>query len=69
MMSCHLIPMWYEWNMNAGDVMVTWFAAYVNLRHHDGYVCHVCHVHAWIVHVLSEKWVHLSIQMAWWFTS
>ena len=31
MMSCHLIPTWYEWNVNAGDIMVTWFASYVNL--------------------------------------
>ena len=23
--------MWYEWNTNAVDVMVTWFASYVNL--------------------------------------
>ena len=23
--------MWHEWNANAGDVMVTWFASYVNL--------------------------------------
>ena len=23
--------MWHKWNMNAGDVMVTWFASYVNL--------------------------------------
>ena len=31
MMPCHLIPTWHEWNMNAGDVMVTWFASYANL--------------------------------------
>ena len=23
--------MWHEWNANAGDVMVMWFASYVNL--------------------------------------
>ena len=23
--------MWHKWNVNAGDVMVTWFASYVNL--------------------------------------
>ena len=22
--------MWHEWNVNAGDVMVTWFASYAN---------------------------------------
>ena len=26
MMSCHLISTWHEWNANAVDVMVTWFA-------------------------------------------
>ena len=31
MMSCHLVSTWHEWNMNAGDVMVTWFASYANL--------------------------------------
>ena len=25
-MSCHLIPMWHEWNANTGDIMVMWFA-------------------------------------------
>ena len=31
MTSSHLISMWHEWNTNAGDVMLMWFAAYVNL--------------------------------------
>ena len=31
MTSCHLIYTWHEWNTNAGDVMVMWFASYVNL--------------------------------------
>ena len=31
MMSCHLISTWHKWNVNAGDVMVTWFASYANL--------------------------------------
>ena len=31
MTTCHLIPMWHEWNANADDVMMTWFALYVNL--------------------------------------
>ena len=31
MMSCHLLSTWHEWNVNAGDVMVTWFASYGNL--------------------------------------
>ena len=31
MTSCHLISTWNEWNVNAGDVMVTWFASYANL--------------------------------------
>ena len=31
MTSCHLIPTWHEWNVNTGDIMVTWFAHDVNL--------------------------------------
>ena len=31
MMSCHLISTWHEWNTNAGDIMVTWFAHDANL--------------------------------------
>ena len=31
MMSCNLISTWHEWNANAVDVMVTWFASYANL--------------------------------------
>ena len=31
MTSCHLIPVWHKWNTDAGDIMVTWFASYVNL--------------------------------------
>ena len=32
MTSYHLIPMWHEWNMNADDVMVTWFTLFANLE-------------------------------------
>ena len=31
MTSCHFIVTWHEWNGNAGDIMVMWFASYVNL--------------------------------------
>ena len=31
MTSCHLVSVWHKWNMNAGDVMVTWFTSYANL--------------------------------------
>ena len=31
MTSCHLIPMWHEWNMNTGDIMMMGFAPYANL--------------------------------------
>ena len=31
MTSCHLIPMWHEWNANANDIMMTWFALDANL--------------------------------------
>ena len=31
MTSCHLIPMWHEWNANADDIMMMWFTLYVNL--------------------------------------
>ena len=30
MTSCHLIPTWHEWNVNANDVMMAWFALDVN---------------------------------------
>ena len=26
----HIIPTWHEWNMNANDIMMVWFALYVN---------------------------------------
>ena len=45
MMSCHLIPTWHEWNVNAGDVMVTWFASYANLVM-PHWACTLCaHMH------------------------
>ena len=28
---CHLIIMWHEWNMNANDVMMMWFALFAKL--------------------------------------
>ena len=31
MMSCHLIPTWHKWNVNADDITMTCFALYVNL--------------------------------------
>ena len=37
--------MWHEWNMNAGDVMVTWFASYDNLAT-SRLACMLCvHMH------------------------
>ena len=33
--------MWHEWNVNAGDVMVTWCASYVNLMTS----CFACALH------------------------
>ena len=42
-MSFHLIPRWHEWNMNANDIMMTWFALFVNLvMSHLTCVLHVC---------------------------
>ena len=31
MMSCHLIPTWDEWNVNADDIMMMWFTLLANL--------------------------------------
>ena len=31
MMSCHLTPTWHEWNANADDIMMTWFALYAKV--------------------------------------
>ena len=43
MMSWHLIPTWHEWNVNANDVMVTWFTLFVNLViSHLACMSHVC---------------------------
>ena len=45
MTSCHLISTWHEWNVNTGDVMVTWFVSYANLVMSQ-WVCVSCtHVH------------------------
>ena len=42
MTSC-LIPTWNKWNANAGDIMVTWFASYVNLvTSHWACTLHAC---------------------------
>ena len=51
-MSCHLIPMWHEWNANVNDVMMTWFALDVNpgdvtMGMHDMWL------HAW--HMYSRR--------------
>ena len=43
--SCHLISPWHEWNTNAGDVMVTWFASYVNLVMSRWACVSLMHVH------------------------
>ena len=29
--SCHLIPIWHEWNANADDIMMIWFTLFANL--------------------------------------
>ena len=58
MMSCHLIPTWHEWNMNADDIMMTWLALYANLVTS----CLAC-MH--MAHMLYVEIVHLSIQVAW----
>ena len=35
--------MWLEWNVNAGDVMMTWFLSYANLMMSQwACVLHVC---------------------------
>ena len=31
MTSCHLVSTWHKWNVNAGGIMVMWFASYANL--------------------------------------
>ena len=55
MTSCHLIPMWYKWNMNAVDVMVAWFISYVNLVTS----CWACtsHAHMHGTHAVSKMGV------------
>ena len=64
MTSCHHIPTWHEWNVNAGDVKGTQFASYVNLvTSHWACMLHAC------MHVTCalSKWVHLITEkyIAW----
>ena len=35
--------MWHQWNANAGDIMMTWFASYANLL--TSYWACASHVH------------------------
>ena len=61
MTSCHLIPTWHEWNVNADDVMMMWFALYVNPSDvmsgmHDMHACAWC--------ICYVKLAHLSNQVA-----
>ena len=51
-MSCHLIPTWHEWNVNAGDVMVMWFASCVNLVISQ-WAC-TSHLHMHGAHAISK---------------
>ena len=63
MMSCHRISTWHEWNVSTGDVMVTWFALYVNLVTSQ-WACMSCaHMHgarAIIKMGTSEYWISLT---------
>ena len=56
--------MWYEWNVNANDVMMMRFALYVNSSDVSSGMCNM-HMHACMVHMLQLKLVHLSNQVAW----
>ena len=53
MMSCHLIPTWHEWNVNANDIMMTWYTLYVN----PSDITLVMHVHMCmcLAHILYVK--------------
>ena len=43
MTSCHLIPTWHTWNVNADDIMVTWFALFAILvMSHLASTLHMC---------------------------
>ena len=46
MISCHLIPTWQEWNTNATDIMITWFALYANQSDITSGMHNTC-THAW----------------------
>ena len=52
--------MWHEWNVNAADIMMTWFALYVNLV----MSCLACAMHPCMVHMLYVELACLSIQVA-----
>ena len=57
MTSWHLIPTWHEWNVNANDIMMTWFTLYVNP---SDIISGMCDAHMYIMHMLYVELVHLS---------
>ena len=50
MMSCHLIP---KWNLNADDLMMTWFTLYMQTLV-TSYMACVMHVHVHGTHALCK---------------
>ena len=54
MMSCHLIPIWHEWNTIADDIMMTWFTLYVNPSDITSGMCNTYMVHVLYVELACE---------------
>ena len=50
--------MWHEWNVNAADIMMTWFALYANLSY---IISGIHNMHVCMAHMFYVELVHLSI--------
>ena len=53
MISCHVSCIWWEWNVNANDVILTWFASHANPNDVTSGMHDSC-VHAWQMSVSNS---------------
>ena len=62
MMSCHIIPMWNEWNANTDDMMMMWFANREKLK---AYTKAQQATHCWKIHFSGLLVGHASEVVEW----
>ena len=67
MTACHLMPTWHKWNVNANDIMMTWFALCVNLvMSHLPCMMHMCMHGACALHETStSKQLNCLVHTSW----